>query len=146
MKISPKGIHLIKHFEGFKAKAYICPAGVLTIGYGTTSGVKKGMVVTESQAEQMLIADCTKFEKVVNDSVKVKLTQDQFDALVAFVYNVGPGNFKTSTLLKKLNLGDYTSVPTQMARWNKGNGRTLEGLVRRRRSEGILFSTGKLAY
>jgi lysozyme len=146
MKISTKGLSLIKHFEGFKANAYKCPAGVWTIGYGTTSGVKSGQVVTENLAEKFLFGDCTKFEKAVEDLVTVTLSQDQFDALVAFVYNVGTGNFKSSTLLKVLNQGHYDQVPGQMLRWNKAGGKVLEGLTRRRQSEGHLFSSGKLKF
>lgn len=146
MKTSKKGLDLIKHFEGFRSQAYVCPAGVLTIGYGTTSGVKRGQVVTEAQATQMLINDVSKFEKTVNTLVTVPLTQDQFDGLVAFVYNVGPGNFKTSTLLRHLNLKMYSDVPAQMLRWNKAKGQVLNGLTRRRAAEGTLFETGKLKY
>jgi lysozyme len=141
MKIGKKGLDLIKSFEGFEPKAYICPAGVLTIGYGTTSNVKKNQIVTESQATDLLMKDCTKFEKVVNASVKVPLTQNQFDALVSFVYNVGPGNFQASTLLKVLNAGRYDQVAAQMLRWNKGGGKVLAGLTRRRKAEGVLFNT-----
>jgi lysozyme len=146
MKIGNKGLDLIKHFEGFRSQAYLCPANVWTIGYGTTLNVKRGQVINEATAMQYLLRDCAKFEKNVNDLVKVKLTQTQFDALVAFVYNVGPGNFKSSTLLSLLNQGDYTSVSKQMARWNKGNGRVLQGLVRRRATEGALFDTGQLKF
>lgn len=143
MKTGTKGIELIKGFEGYRAEAYLCPAGVWTIGYGTTAGVKRGQTTTKALAVKMLEADLVKFEKTVNNLVKVKLTQDQFDALVAFVYNVGPGNFKGSTLLSLLNQGDYRSVPAQMLRWNRGNGQVLAGLTRRRKAEGDLFATGK---
>lgn len=143
MKTGSKGIELIKLFEGFKAEAYLCPANVWTIGYGTTSGVKRGQTVTIKEAEDLLQKDLVKFENTVNSAVKVKLTQDQFDALVSFVYNVGPGNFRSSTLLSLLNQGDYASVPFQMARWNRANGRVLAGLTRRRKAEGDLFRTGR---
>jgi lysozyme len=146
MKIGKKGLDLIKHFEGFKNKAYLCPAGVWTIGYGTTKNVKKGDTVTLAQAEIMIAQDVAESESYVNKLVKVPITQDEFDALVAFVYNVGAGNFKSSTLLKKLNKGDHHSVPEQMLRWNKGGGMILAGLTRRRTSEGTLFATGKLKF
>lgn len=146
MKIGSKGLTLIKHFEGFQSKAYICPAGVLTIGYGTTKNVKKGQVVTEAEANALLMADVAAFEKTVTSLVNVPLSQEQFDALVAFTYNVGADAFRTSTLLKLLNQGKYSEVPAQMARWNKGNGKVLAGLVKRRESEGVLFSTGKVAF
>jgi lysozyme len=144
MKIGSKALDIVKYYEGFRAKAYICPAGVWTIGYGSTKGVKKGQVINEATAVSYLARDFTEFENVVNKLVKVPLNQDQFDALVTFVYNVGPQNFKTSTLLKLLNSGDYASVPAQMKRWNKGGGKVLDGLVKRRASEGVLFSTGKI--
>jgi len=146
MKIGKKGLELIKHFEGFKPGAYLCPAKVWTIGYGTTKGVKKGQVCTEAQAIGFLNSDLAQFEKTINESVKVPLTQDQFDALVAFVYNIGSGAFKKSTLLKVLNGGHYDQVDNQMLRWNKGDGKVLPGLTRRRTSEGVLFSTGKLNF
>lgn len=143
MKTGTKGIELVKAFEGYRAEAYLCPAGVWTIGYGTTAGVKRGQTTTKAEALKMLETDLVKFEKTVNSLVKVKLTQDQFDALVAFVYNVGPGNFRGSTLLSLLNQGNYGAVPAQMLRWNRSNGRVLAGLTRRRKAEGDLFSTGK---
>jgi lysozyme len=143
MKTGSKGIELIKAFEGFKAEAYLCPANVWTIGYGTTSGVRRGQIVTIKEAEELLQKDLEKFERSVNSLVKVKLTQDQFDALISFVYNVGSGNFRGSTLLSLLNQGDYASVPFQMARWNRANGRVLAGLTRRRKAEGDLFRTGR---
>lgn len=143
MKIGTKGLNLIKNFEGFEAKAYVCPAGVLTIGYGTTRGVKKGQVINEAEAEALLKRDVASAESTVAKSVKVKLNQNQFDALVAFVYNVGSGNFSSSTLLKLLNVGKYDQVSAQMLRWNKANGKVLAGLTRRRKAEGNLFDYGR---
>lgn len=140
MNTSQAGIDLIKRFEGFRAVAYVCPANVLTIGYGTTKNVSKGQVITESQAVDLLKRDLVEFEKTVNDSVKVPLTQNQFDALVTFVYNIGSGAFKTSTLLKKLNNGEYSAVPSELEKWNKGGGKVLEGLVKRRKAEADLWS------
>jgi lysozyme len=139
-----KGITLIKFYEGFRANAYYCPANVLTIGYGTTANVTKNMVVTEAQAERLLQSDLRKFETTVNSSVKVPLTQDQFDALVCFTYNVGSGAFKSSTLLKVLNQGRYDLVADQLMRWNKAGGKVLAGLTKRRASEASLFTTGKV--
>ena len=146
MKTGDAGLALIKHFEGFRAKAYVCPAGILTIGYGTTSCVRRGQIVSEAQAEALLRADVVKFEKTVKDLVRVALTHAQFDALVSFVYNVGPGNFRSSTLLKKINAGLLNEVPAQMMRWNRGGGRVLAGLTTRRNSEGQLFSDGSLVF
>lgn len=145
LKTSQQGLELIKHFEGFRSKAYLCPANVWTIGYGTTSGVKRGQVVTEAQATQMLQRDVEKFENAIKRHVQVPLRQNEFDALVSFVYNVGEGNFKSSTLLRLLNQGGYDDVYAQLQRWNRGGGRVLTGLVRRREAEGKLFDTGKVA-
>ena len=111
MKTGTRGKKLIKSFEGFRAIAYICPAGVPTIGYGTTringSRVKEGMKITSDEAEVFLEQDLKVFEDAINHNVLVEINQNQFDALVSFVYNVGIANFKKSTLLKKLNKGDY---------------------------------------
>lgn len=144
MTTSKKGITMIKFFEGFRNKAYYDAVGVLTIGYGTTAGVTKNMVITESQGEMMLQADVKKFEAAVMRNVKVALNQDQFDALVCFVYNLGEGNFKSSTLLKLLNQGRYDLVPDQFMRWNKAGGKVLNGLTKRRQAEATLFATGKI--
>lgn len=143
LRTSAAGLEIIKHFEGFRPKAYICPAGVLTIGYGTTSGVYRGQIVSESQAVALLSKDLLVFEREVKKAVKVPLEQWEFDALVSFVYNVGGGNFRSSTLLRKLNAGEYDQVPGQLMRWNKGGGRVLPGLTRRRAAEGRLFSSGR---
>jgi lysozyme len=144
MEIGHKGIQLIKGFEGFKSKAYLDGGGVPTIGYGTTRGVKLGQVVDQATAEAFLHRDVTGAVKVVNQYVKVALTQDQFDALVCFVYNIGSGNFSKSTLLKLLNAGRYDQVPTQLVRWNRDNGKIVAGLTRRRIAEGTLFTTGQI--
>ena len=143
MKTSSNGTSLIKEFEGFVANAYLCPAKVWTIGIGTTvypNGVKvkKGDKCTEEQAHEYLAHDMIEFEKTVNDSVKVPLSQNQFDALVSLAYNIGSGAFKNSTLLKKLNAKDYAGAADQFPRWNKGGGKVLKGLVRRRDAERAL--------
>lgn len=143
MKIGTNGLAIIKGYEGFRAHAYLDTGNVPTIGYGTTKGVKMGQVVTKDQAEAFLLRDVAGAEQTVNSAVKVKLTQDQFDALVCFVYNVGSGAFRGSTLLSLLNQGQYGQVPPQLLRWNKDNGRVIDGLTRRRKAEGDLFSTGK---
>ncbi len=147
LRIGSKGIQLIKTFEGVKLRSYRCPAGIWTIGVGHTgSDVSPGMVITEQQAMDILHRDLNRFERDVKSNVRVPLTQWQFDALVSFVYNVGPGNFRSSTLLKKLNQSLYEEVPAQMMRWNKANGVALAGLTRRRASEGRLFETGVFVY
>lgn len=145
MTTGKKGVTLIKFFEGFRAQAYYDAVGVPTIGYGTTASVKMGQKITEAQGEAFLQADLRKFEAGVSKLVKVPLTQEQFDALVAFTYNLGLGNFQSSTLLKVLNQGRYDLVPDQMMRWNKAGGKVLNGLTKRRAAEGTLFATGKLA-
>ena len=141
MKTGSKGIDLIKHFEGCELEAYKCPAGVWTIGYGHIKGVKEGMTITEHQAEEMLKSELHEYEGYINNLVTVELNQNQFDAMVSWVYNLGGGNLKASTLLKVLNAGDYAGVPAQMMRWNKAGGKVLEGLTRRRQAEADLFGT-----
>lgn len=139
MKTGAKGIELIKHFEGFESKAYLDIVGVLTIGYGTTKGVSKGMVITESQGEDFLKRDLAYFEDKVKKLVKVDLTQNQFDALIAWTYNLGEGNLASSTMLQKINSSKFSEVPAQMMRWNKAGGKEVAGLTRRRWAEAQLF-------
>ena len=140
METSKTGLDLIKHFEGCELYAYKCPAGVWTIGYGHTKGVEPGMQITEQDAEDMLKEELIEYESYINDLVTVGLNQNQFDAMVSGVYNLGAGNLKASTLLKVLNAGDYAGVPEQMLRWNKAGGKVLEGLTRRRQAEADLFA------
>ena len=139
MKISEEGKALIKKFEGCKLEAYKCPAGVWTIGYGHTKGVQQGDVWSQDHAEHMLDVELEEYESYINDLVDVELQQHQFDALVAWVYNLGAGNLISSTLLIKLNAGDYEDVPHEIQRWNKAGGEVLEGLIRRRKAEALLF-------
>jgi len=141
VKCSQEGLELIKKFEGCKLKSYKCPAGVWTIGYGHTEDVKEGDIVSPQEADKLLRADVFKFEEYVADNVMVNLTQNQFDALVTWTFNLGVGNLRNSTMLKKLNNADYTSVPFEMKRWNKAGGKTLDGLVRRRQAESLLFES-----
>ena len=139
MKTSPKGIALIKEFEGLRLKAYLCPGGVWTIGYGHTAGVKPGMTITEEQAEQFLKEDLIVFEKAVNNQ-NLSINQNQFDALVSLIYNIGIGNFQKSTLLRKarINAND-NSIMDEFLRWVYSKGRVLPGLQRRRLSEMKLY-------
>ena len=139
MKISAEGIALIKKFEGCELEAYKCPADVWTIGYGHTKGVVEGMKITKEEAEQMLVDELHEYENYINKYVNVALSQNQFDALVSWVYNLGPANLKASTMLKVLNSGEYEDVPAQMKRWNKAGGKVLEGLIRRREAEACLY-------
>ena len=139
MKTSLEGINLIKHFEGCELEAYKCPAGVWTIGYGHIKGVEEGDVITEQQADDMLVEELEEYENYIHNLVSCPLNQNQFDALVSWVYNLGSSNLQASTLLKVLNAGDYAGVPAQMLRWNKAGGKVLEGLTRRRQAEADLF-------
>ena len=139
MRTSGQGVALIKKFEGCELKAYQCSANVWTIGYGHTRGVKEGDEISADKAEYILLEDLIEFEKYVDQLVTVSLNQDQFDALVAWTFNLGPTNLKESTMLLRLNDGQYDEVPAQMARWNRSGGEVLEGLKRRRKAEGLLF-------
>ena len=139
MKISQEGINLIKKFEGCKLEAYKCAADVWTIGYGSTKGVKEGDTITQEEAENLLMTDLEVFEEAVNEAVHRSMVQCQFDALVSWTFNLGAGNLNSSTMLKKLNNQEYDEVAPQMKRWNKANGKVLEGLVRRREAEALLY-------
>lgn len=139
MNIGTKGLDLIKFFEGLELNAYQCAAGVWTIGYGHTKDVQQGMTISEARANEMLAEELNEYESYINGLVTVELNQDQFDAMVSWVYNLGVGNLKASTLLKVLNAGDYDGVPAQMMRWNKAGGKVLEGLTKRRQAEADLF-------
>lgn len=139
MKISGEGLALIKKFEGCELYAYKCPAGVWTIGYGHTKGVEPGMQITEDDANNMLVEELEEYEGYINDMVQCSLSQHQFDALVSWVYNLGSTNLKNSTMLKVLNDWKHEEVPAQIKRWNKAGGQILEGLVRRREAEALLF-------
>ena len=139
MNTSPKGIALIKEFEGLRLKAYLCPGGVWTIGYGHTAGVKPGMVISEAQAEEYLKADLIAFERYLN-GLGLALNQNQFDALVSFIYNVGTGNFSNSTLLRKVRANPQeNSIMDEFLRWVYSKGRVLPGLQRRRLAEMKLY-------
>ncbi|MAK80511.1 MAG: hypothetical protein CMJ17_01315 [Phenylobacterium sp.] len=139
MKTSQEGKALIKKFEGCELKAYLCPAQVWTIGYGHTAGVSEGDVCTQEDADRMLAEDLEEFEGYVREAVDVPLEQNEFDALVAWTYNLGPGNLRSSTMLKKLNDSKFEEVPSEIRRWNKSGGEVLDGLVRRREAEALLF-------
>ena len=139
MKTSPKGIALIKEFEGLRLKAYKCPGGIWTIGYGHTAGVKHGMVISERQAEEYLKADLIAFEKYLN-GLGLALDQNQFDALISFIYNVGTGNFSSSTLLRNVKANPLdNSIMDEFLRWVYSKGRVLPGLQRRRLAEMKLY-------
>ena len=139
MNISQEGLSLIKKFEGCELEAYKCAAGVLTIGYGSTKGVKEGDTITQEEADKLLLHEMEEYEGYINDAVTVDLKQNQFDALVSWVFNLGPANLKASTMLKVLNNKEYDDVPAQIKRWNKAGGKVLQGLIRRREAEALLF-------
>ena len=140
MKISNKGKDLIKKYEGCKLEAYKCPAGIWTIGYGhTDANVTSGTKITQEQANKLFNQDIKKFEKGVEQMVKVLINQNQFDALVSFSFNLGLGALQNSTLLKKLNAKDYQGAANEFDRWVYAGNKKLEGLIRRRREEKELF-------
>ena len=136
-----KAVKLIRKWEGYKSEAYLDPAGVWTIGWGTTRypngrRVKKGDSIIQSQATDFLFHDIKRVAfKPIQKLVKVPLTNNQLNALVSFTYNVGQGNLGRSTLLKKLNAGDYFGAGQEFHRWNKGGGKVLQGLINRRQDE-----------
>lgn len=143
MKTSQAGIALIKRFEGFSSVPYKCPAGKMTIGYGHVIQPGESFQhITEQEATELLLRDLVKYETAVSLLVKVPLTPGQFDALVSFTYNLGPSALKSSTLLKRLNEGQYEVAGDNFQRWVNVNGKPMNGLVRRRAAEWALF-TGK---
>lgn len=142
MQYSKNGLCLTEQFEGCKLQAYQDMRGIWTIGYGHTGNdVHEGLVWTKDQAEMALLLDVAWAERVVNHLVTVTLTQPEFDALVDFVFNAGSGNFINSTLLTKLNAGDYNGAATEFDKWDHANGKVVAGLLRRREAETSLFNT-----
>lgn len=137
--INKKALELLKAAEGCCLLAYPDAAGIWTIGFGHTNKVKKGMHITKEQAEKFLLEDLEVAQKAVELLVKVKLTDNQFGALVSFVFNVGVTAFANSTLLKILNEGRYLAAADQLLRWDKAGGHALAGLGRRRQRERALF-------
>jgi lysozyme len=144
MSISAHGINLITSFEDLKLNAYDDGTGIWTIGFGTTvypnkARVKKGERCTLEQAKSFFQYDLRRFEKTVNEAVRVPISQNQFDALVSLAYNIGSNAFKNSTLLKYLNSLAYQDAADQFLVWNKGGGKVLKGLIHRRQVERSLF-------
>ncbi|RTM20134.1 lysozyme [Enterobacter bugandensis] len=144
MQTSEKGIALIKEFEGCRLTAYQDSVGVWTIGYGWTQPVegkpiRAGMTIKQETAERLLKTGLVSYENDVSRLVKVRLKQGEFDALVSFTYNLGARSLSTSTLLRKLNAGDYVGAADEFMRWNKAGGKVLNGLTRRREAERALF-------
>jgi len=144
MSISPSGIDLIRNFESLRLNAYDDGVGVWTIGYGTTKypngiRVKKGDTCTLDQAKAYMQNDLKSFEQTVNNTVKVPLNQNQFDALVSLAYNIGSTAFKNSTLVRQLNEGNYKAAANQFNVWVNAGGKRMQGLVNRRAAERTLF-------
>lgn len=140
MRIGKAGLDLIKKWEGVKLTAYMpTPNDVWTIGYGHTKTARPGMTITLQQAEELLVQDLKWVEEALAKHVKVPLNQNQYDSLASFVYNLGETNFASSTLLRKLNAGDYLGAADQLPRWNKQKGKVLRGLTNRRAEERSLF-------
>jgi lysozyme len=138
--ISQRGLRLIQKHEGLRLKAYRCPAGVWTIGWGHTGkDVRPGRVITKDEAEALLRKDLDRFEEAVDRAVKVEMTQPQFDALVSFAYNVGEAGMARSTVVRRLNAGNEQGAADALMMWVKAKGKTLPGLVRRRKEERKLF-------
>lgn len=145
MKLSAAGLDLLKRSEGFRADAYQDSGGVWTIGYGTTKDVQPGDTCTEEQASQWLRRDVLSAEWAVMKLIEVPMTQGQFDALVDFVYNLGEGALAKSTLLRKLNAGDYAGAAAEFPKWCHAGNQVLPGLVTRRAAERALFEASAVA-
>lgn len=140
MSYLAKAAEIIKPFEGLRLKSYKCPAGIWTIGWGHTGPeVFEGMEITLEEAESFLMDDMLEADQAVFDYVDVNLTEEQRAALVSFIFNLGAGNFRSSTLLKLINAGDFEAAAKQFGRWTKAKGIELAGLVKRREAEKKLF-------
>jgi lysozyme len=144
MKTSPHGLAFIMEHEGCVLSSYPDPATggePWTIGVGHTGGVEPGDTCTEVEALRWLSEDAQEAEEAINRLVTVQLTQDQFDALVSFVFNLGAGNFAGSTLLKRINAGDFDGAAAEFVKWNRAAGRVMAGLTKRRLAESALFQS-----
>lgn len=145
-RINAAGLRLIKSFEGFEPKWYRDPVGIWTIGFGHTDAAgapkhatSRGLILSDEAATEILANDLGQYAAAVEKAVKVPLNDNQFAALVSFTYNVGAGALAKSTLVKKLNAGNYGAVRSELAKWNKAGGKVLKGLTRRRAAEADLF-------
>ena len=144
MKASVDAYELIKQFEGLRLEAYLCPAGIWTIGYGHTSGVSPNSFITIQEADEYLHRDVAAIEIQLN-KLNLSLRQCQWDAIVSFVFNVGIGNFKASTLLAKIRINpDDNSIIDEFLRWVYANGKVMRGLQKRRLTEMKLYFSDKL--
>lgn len=149
MKLNQKGINLLHEFEGLRLEAYLCPAKIPTIGWGSTyyedgKKVKMGDKITKERADALFLKIAEDFAKRVRGLVKKELTENQFSALVSFTYNVGVGAFQRSTLLRKVNSNpNDPTIHNEFMRWNKVAGKPVRGLTRRRESESKLYFTNE---
>lgn len=141
-RVNAETLALIQQWEGLRLEAYQDVGGVWTIGYGHTKTAKPGMKISKGQATALLRQDLADAEAAVSSLTTVELSDNQYGALVSLVYNIGAGAFQRSTLLRKLNAGDYAAVPGELARWNKVNGKPVEGLSNRRAAEAGLWVRG----
>ena len=142
VRLTQAGVDLVKQSEGLRLRSYRCPAGKLTIGYGHTGQKAKKGRITKLEAEDLLKQDLIKYERIVRNRVKVRINNNQYSALVSFTFNVGEGAFTRSSLLRKLNNGDYCGAAKEFTRWVRGNNqRILGGLIKRRQIEQDLFLT-----
>jgi lysozyme len=145
--INQATVNLIKEFEGFRAKAYKCPAGVWTIGYGTTAAAHvgviphEGMTITEEEAEKYLHMAIDKFSNAIKPAITRPINDNEFGAFVSLAYNIGSGAFKKSSALRHFNAGETEKAADALLLWNKAGGKVLSGLVRRRAAERVLFLT-----
>lgn len=140
MRTSDKGIELIKQFEGYYPVAYLCSAGIPTLAWGHTKGVKLGDTCTEGQAEEWLRQDLMSAERSVSRLIKRPLLQNQFDSLASFVYNLGGGALQRSTLRQKVNRMEDAEAVAEFAKWTLAGGKRLKGLIRRRAAEAEMFA------
>ena len=139
-QVNDEALALIKRMEGLRLTSYQDVGGIWTVGYGSTATARSGMTITEEEADALLRTDLAQAERAVSNLTTVDLSDGQFGALVSFVYNVGATAFRKSTLLRKLNAGDYNAVPSELARWNKVKGKVVRGLVNRRAAEAGLWA------
>ncbi len=139
-KMNARGLALVKAFEGCSLKAYRCPANILTIGFGSTGPhVKEGMKISQGEADELLLEDIERFEDGVNKVCGFNTTSDQFSALVSLSFNIGLSAFAGSTVLKRHKLGNFIGAARAFAMWNRGGGKILPGLIRRREAEAKLY-------
>lgn len=143
MEINSRGLQIIKVCEGLRLDAYKCSAGIWTIGYGSIDDagvpVTEGLRIDESKADKLLLDDLAWTYKIIARYVRVELNSNQFSALCSFIFNIGSGNFKASTLRQKLNRGDFIGASNEFWKWRRANGIILRGLVKRRELEELLF-------